>query len=185
MTLEEIKDIIEHRTPEFMVDVFERKLEYLDQKVIETIRTRKLLHTLKKTIQSNMSIDENSITVQFMPVEAIVLGNLNDYSRSRNDYDALLDFYNTISENYPDLDMNYPVWGTFSQERLKQKDWKWPDRYYFYNPEGHDKKPAALYAIGYMRGGYGQSDELFNASNDYGVRNGEMIWIMIKGIDIN
>ncbi|MCL1887854.1 MAG: hypothetical protein FWF96_03160, partial [Kiritimatiellaeota bacterium] len=58
-------------------------------------------------------------------------------------------------------DLNYSVWGTFSEKRVKSGDWVWPDRYYFYNPEGRDRRPAALYAIGYTRGGYGQCGGLY------------------------
>jgi effector-binding domain-containing protein len=77
-----------------------------------------------------------------------------------------------MNEKFPDMDLNYPVWGTFSEERIKRGDWVWPDRYYFYNPEGHDRKPAALYAIGYARGGYGKTGGLYDRMMDYINRNG-------------
>ena len=70
-------------------------------------------------------------------------------------------------EKYSGIDMNYPVWGMFSEERIKRKDWIWPDRYYLYNPSGHDIRPAALYAIGYMRGGYGQCEKLYERLIEY------------------
>ena len=68
--------------------------------------------------------------------------------------------------------MNYPVWGFFSENRIKQEDWVWPDRYYFYNPEGRDKRPAAFYAIGYTRSGYGQGGDLYKRLIDYIKKNG-------------
>ena len=40
-------------------------------------------------------------------------------------------------------------------------DWVWPDRYYFFRPDGLDARPAALYAVGYARGGYGQTKGLY------------------------
>jgi hypothetical protein len=45
-------------------------------------------------------------------------------------------------------------------------------RYYFYNPRGHDARPAALYAVGYQRGGYGQTDKLYERLLDHIDRNG-------------
>ena len=132
----------------------------------------KLLFTLRKAINSALDADEDKITVQFMPAEAIILGDLNDYSRGRNHYDALLGFYHDMNEKYPDLNLNYPVWGVFSEDRIKQGDWVWPSRYYFYNPEGHDKRPADSYAIGYARGGYGHTDELYKRMIDYINENG-------------
>ena len=172
MTLEEIKSVEDSRTPEIMDELLSRQIEHIDAKINEWERARKLLLTWSKTISSALGVNEGEITVQYLPAQAIVLGDMNDYSRGRNDYDEFLNFFKTISKKYPDLDLNYPVWGLFSQERIKRGDWVWPDRYYFINPEGKDKRPAALYAIGYTRGGYGQSDELYKRMIDYINKNG-------------
>ena len=128
--------------------------------------------SLKKTIHSVLHVNEDAIAVQFVPAEAIVLGELNDYSDGSTDYDALFSFYRACKVKYPDMDLNYPVWAMFSEERITRKDWVWPDRYYFYNPEGHDEKPAALYAVGYARGGYGQTAELYERLFAYIDANG-------------
>lgn len=167
MTLGEIKEIKDRRTPENMDELLLRQIEHIDTKIDEWLRAKKLLLMLTKTIHSVLDIDEEKITVQFLPAESIVLGDLNEYNCGINDYDALTNFYRVISKKYPDLNLNYPVWGSFSEKRIKQGDWIWPDRFYFSNPEGQDQKPAALYAIGYTRGGYGQSDELYKRMIDY------------------
>jgi len=172
MSLEEIKHLSEHRTPELAVEVLERQLQQIDERVDEWVRARKLLRTLRSTIHGALNADKEAITTQFLSAEAIVLGELNDYSRGRNDYDALLSFYHSCSDKYPDMDLNYAVWGMFSEDRIKRRDWTWPDRYYFNNPEGLDKKPAALYAIGYKHGGYGQTTSLYERMLDYIDANG-------------
>ena len=161
MTLEEIKELKDRRTPELSYEVLEQQIERIDGKINDWVRAKKLLLTLRGAIHDVADIDEDVITIQHLPVEAIILGDLNDYSRGRNFLDALLSFYQSMSRKYPDLDLNYSVWGTFSEERIKRRDWDGPDRFYFNNPEGHDKRPAALYAVGYMRGGYGHSDSLY------------------------
>ena len=167
MTLAEIKKLTVNRTPELVDDLLEKQLARIEQKIDDWVRARKLLFSLKDTIHSTFNVDEEAITIQFMPVKAIVLGELNDYSRGKTDYDALLSFYRTCSKRYPDLDLNYPVWGMFSENRIKQGDWQWPDRYYFNNPDGHDRKPASLYAIGYKRDGYGKSGALYERMIEY------------------
>jgi len=172
MSLDDIRALRDHRTPELANMVFEKQIDEIDTKIKEWVSARKLLLTLKKAIDSVSAIDERALTVKFLPAEAIVLGDLNDYSRDRTDYDALLSFYRDISNKYPDLDLNYPVWATYSQERLKQRDWHHPDRYYFYNPEGYDRKPAALYAIGYTRGGYIPNNDLYERLTEYIDKNG-------------
>ena len=167
MSLKEIKDLMDHRTPENVCDIFTLQIDRIDARITEWVRARKLLLTLESSIRSALNTDEHSITVQFMPAEAIMLGGFNDYSGGQNNYDALLQFYRKMKETYPDLDLTYPVWGLFSERRIKQGDWVWPDRYYFFNPEGYDRKAAALYAIGYARGGYSHYNELFERILEY------------------
>ena len=172
MSLSEIKKLKDMRSPECVEGIFTQWLDTIDQKINEWVRSQKLLFALRKAVQSVINVNEDAITIQFQQGEAIILGDLNDYSNGRNDYSALVSFYDAISEKFPDLDLNYPVWATFSEERIKRGDWKWPDRYYFYNPEGRDKRPAAFYAIGYTRGGYGQSDALYKRMIDFIAKSG-------------
>ena len=172
MTLEEIKEVKDRRTPELAEAVFREQIEIIDKKIDDWVRARKLLLTLQKIISSVSDIDENVITIQFMPAEAIVLGDINDYSRGRTVADALLSFYRDMSSKYPDLDIDYPVWGTFSQEQIKRGECEWPDRFYFFNPEGHDRRHAGLYALGYTRGWYGKNNQLFVRMKDFIEKNG-------------
>ena len=167
MTLSEIKELKDRMTPALVSEIFKNQYIKIEQKIDEWISAKKLLDTLCKNIDSVLNIDEDKVTIQFMPAEAVILGDKNDYSKGKDDYDALLVFYHAMHKKYPDLDMNYPVWGVFSETRIKKGDWVWPDRYYFYNPEGSDEKPAALYAIGYTRGGYGQHGGLYERITEY------------------
>ena len=172
MSLNEIKRLKNNRAPALADAALDNQIKRIDNEIETWVRARKLLNLLKTTIRSNLNIDETAITVQFKPAEAIVLGEPNDYSRNKDDYGALLDFYRRCRDQYPGLDLNYPVWAVFSEERIRRKDWIWPDRYYFYNPDGRDEKPAALYAVGYRRGGYGQSRDLYVRLLDYIGANG-------------
>jgi DNA-binding transcriptional MerR regulator/effector-binding domain-containing protein len=167
LALDEIKDLRDKRTPEQTDALLTQLMGEIDRKVIEMLRSKQLLLTLTNSIRSAVNVDEEAVTIQSLPAEAIILGERNDYSNGRNDFDALFSFYNSINEKYLDLNLNYPVWAVFSEDRIKRGDWKWPDRYYFYNPDGRDTRPAALYAVGYQRGGYGRTDELYKRLIDY------------------
>ena len=167
LSLSQIKNLKENRNPENVDAILLNQIEKIDSKINDWVYARKLLLSLHETIHPVLNVDERAITIQFFPAEAIVLGGLNDYSRGRNDYDALYSFYHDMSNKHPNMDMNYPVWGCFSEDRIKRGDWIWPDRYYFYNHDGHDRRPAAHYAIGYTRGGYGQCGDLYNRIIDY------------------
>jgi len=172
MSLSEIKYLKDNRTPEDVYAKFGEQINSIDAKISEWAQARKLLVTLRSSIRSVLDIDEQAITVQFLPSEAIVLGKQNDYSHGQTDYDALELFYKDMKENYPNIGLNFPVWGLFTQARIERGDWVWPDRYYFYNPDGNDRIPEALYAIGYMRGGYGQCGSLYQRIIDYINKNG-------------
>ena len=172
MTLEEIKELKDRRTPELAEDVLARQIEKIDSRIEDWFRAKKLLLTLRKTMKSVSNVNENEVTIQDLQSEQVVMGGPNDYSRGKTDYDALLAFYHSINEKYPDMDLNYSVWGVFSEERIKRGDWTGPDRYYFNNPEGPDERPAARYAIGYTRGGYGKGDGLYKRLIEYIENNG-------------
>lgn len=172
MTLAEIKDVIDRRTPEQMNDMLMSQIDKIEQKIDDWICARRLLSTLQKAISPVLHVDEGAVTVTPLPAEAIILGGLNDYSNGKKDYDALRHFYSELHDKYPDADLNYPVWAVFSEARVKRGDWTFPDRYYFYNRRGHDERPAALYAIGYARGGYGKSGGLYKRIMEYIDNNG-------------
>ena len=171
MTLSEIKRQKDLRTPESVKKIFASQVERVDLKIEEWVRARKLLLGLTDIINSVPKTDESEITVEYLQPEPIILGKLNDYSGGRNDYDALFDFYYDMHHKFPTLDLNYPVWGIFSEERIKRHDWHWPDRYYFHNPEGFDKRPSGLYVIGYARGNYGQTEDLYKRLFGYIAEN--------------
>ena len=175
MTLEEMKLLHRKRTPELILEVFDQQIDKIDIQIEKWVKARKLLFTLNSIINPVLDINENEIKLKHVASEAIILGDINDYSRGRNDYDALHDFYHKIGQKYPDFDLNYPVWGIFSKDRIRQGEFCRPERFYFYNPEGYDKKPAGTYVIGYTRGGYGDCAGLYKRILDYIDTNGLII----------
>jgi DNA-binding transcriptional MerR regulator len=172
MSLDEIKELSDHRTPELVDELLLQQISLIDEQISERVCARKLLSVLQKSIHSARGADTDAITVKALPAEPIILGGLNDYSQGKNDYDALLDFYFFFSETYPDLNLNYPVWGMFSEHKVRNGDIALPDRYYFHNPEGFDRRPAALYAIGYANGGYGELGDLYTRTMAFIDANG-------------
>ncbi len=172
MSLAEIKELREQCTPENVEKMLLRQIGWIDKKMEELNRARKLFSTLRESIHSVLNIDEQAITIQYLPEESIILGAPYKYTGGKNEYDALLEFYQSIEERYLDVDLNYPAWGFFPETDIKRGDWSMPKQFYFYNPGGRDKRPAAHYAIGYARGGYGQHDALYRRLLDHIDTNG-------------
>jgi DNA-binding transcriptional MerR regulator len=170
--LAKIKGLRDRRTPELAKEILTRQIDELNARMDGLVQARKLLLSLLTSIQVGLDADREAIVIQFLPAEPISLGEQNDYRDGRNDYDALFSFYRAMRGRYSDLGLNYPVGSVISEARIKRGDWTWPDCYYFYDPDGHDQKPGALYAIGCTYTGYGQGDRLYRRIVDYIDRNG-------------
>ena len=167
MKLTDIQTLIENRSPELIYKLLAEQIKCIDGNIEDWRRARKLLCVVMDTIHSVRDVDESGITVQWKPKQAITLGEQNDYSGDRDNYDALDSFYQHFHKKHPHMDMNYPVWGLFSEERIKQRDWHWPDKFYFNDPGGTDERLAGFYAVGYKRGGYGQTSDLYERMLEY------------------
>jgi DNA-binding transcriptional MerR regulator/effector-binding domain-containing protein len=167
--LTEIIRIKEERTPELAREILMRQIDDLQEKKENIKKSEKLLSTLMQTIASGLDVKPETVSIEYVPAAQIILGEPNDYSGGRTDYGALMDFYVAMRENpvVSDDVLQYPVWGTYSTERVKSGDLKYPDRYYFYYPDGKDQRPGSLYAVGYTRAGYGQNEELYKRMISY------------------
>jgi DNA-binding transcriptional MerR regulator len=174
LSLNEIKTLRDRRTPNLTAEILAGQIEKIRRKIFNLNKAHELTLALLEPILSTRDIDESAITVQFLPAAPIVLGDWNTYREDEDAYEKLVEFYNFIEMKYPDIDKNRPAWGFFSGEELNMKmEGKHiqPQRYYFYNANGQDIRPAGQYAIGYARGGYGQSSDLYVRMRDYIAEN--------------
>ncbi|MDR1589698.1 MAG: MerR family transcriptional regulator [Oscillospiraceae bacterium] len=161
MSLKEITLVAQRRTPKSILKLFREQIDNIDRDIVSLTKARRLMETMIGVIDDVIDIDESRIYLERQPEERIFLGPYNDYSNGRTLNAALLDFYNWCKVYDSDMNLNYSAWGTFSADRLKRSDWMWPDRFYFNNPDGQDVKPEGLYATGYARGNYGDTDDLY------------------------
>jgi DNA-binding transcriptional MerR regulator len=122
--LAEIKELRDQRTPELAKEIFLRQIKALDEKVSDVVHAKELMSTLLQSIQTGLDADKEAISIQYQPAEPIILGERNDYGRDKNDYQALFVFYKSMLDKYSDWELSYPVWGVFSEERIKRQDRK-------------------------------------------------------------
>jgi DNA-binding transcriptional MerR regulator len=161
MSLKEIAKLVRRRTPESILNLLEKYDAHVECSIEKLMRTRTLMRTLRETIEEGLAANEDKIETRQMEEESLLLGPRIDYAEGKTIEEAMLEFYAFCLERDASLDLNYPVWGVFSESRIKNRDWNRPDRFYFKMPGAPDKKPAGLYLIGYTRGYYGSSDELY------------------------
>ena len=162
MSLKEIGEIKDNRTPEVILDLLSRQNELIRSEIERLTRSEKLVGTLRRMVETGLEADENIVEAREEEAEAIFMGPQIDYSDGYTVEEATLDFYKYCESRDPDMDMNYPVWAMFREERIKKRDWRWPDRFYFWTPGAPDRKPAGLYAVGFGRGYYGHTDGIYD-----------------------
>ena len=168
----EISALITHRTPELALEKIKELKENLVAKMDDIVHLHKLLITMDKIVQSGINADMNDIVIVSRQAEPIILGKPYAYKNGETSYDALLAFYRDMSGRCHPSDMVYPVWGIFSEERVRKGDYQYPDCFYLCSPNGQDRKPAATYAIGHTRAGYGQGANLYKRIIEYIDQNG-------------
>jgi DNA-binding transcriptional MerR regulator len=162
MPLRDIAKLVRRRTPESILKLMERYEAHVGQSIEKLQRTQALMRTLKEAIAEGLTADEDKIEVKYMQEEALLIGPQIDYSDGKSIEEAMLEFYSFCLDYDDSLDLNYPVWGIFSEARIKNRDWNRPDRFYFKMPGAPDRRREGLYLVGYTRGYYGNSDLLYN-----------------------
>jgi hypothetical protein len=172
MSLKEIMALAESRTPEVMLDLFSRQSKFIDGEILRLRQSQKLLTTLKKMLEMGLSADEDVISVVEEDEEPVLMGPQINYTPGMTIEEATLQFYQYAMKRDPDVDMNYPVWALFREERVKRREWSGPDRFYFWMPDGPERKPHGLYVVGYTRGTYGRCGGLYGRMLEYMDENG-------------
>jgi DNA-binding transcriptional MerR regulator len=167
MPLKEIAKLLKRRTPENILELIEKHESDLERGIAELRRTQALMLTLKGAITEGLAADEGKLEVCFTEEESLLLGPQINYAGGKTVEKAMLEFYEFCREYDETLDLNYPVWGVFSEERIKNRDWHLPDRFYFKMTGAPDTRPAGLFLVGYTRGYYGSSDALYSKMMDY------------------
>jgi DNA-binding transcriptional MerR regulator len=167
MPLKEISKLLKRRTPENILELIEKHESDLERSIAELRRTQTLMRTLKDAITEGLTADESRLEVCLTKEESLLLGPQIDYSGGKTVEKAMLEFYEFCLKYDETLDLNYPVWGVFSEKRIKNRDWHLPDRFYFKMPGAPDIRPEGLFLVGYTRGYYGSSDALYGRMMDY------------------
>ncbi|MDR2179828.1 MAG: MerR family DNA-binding transcriptional regulator [Synergistaceae bacterium] len=167
LPLKDIVGVLKYRTPESIIALFTEQSKRIDRNVEKMMSSQKLLLTLKSIIEEALAVDEHKMEVHWAEEESILLGPQIDYSMGKSIEEATLDFYKYCNDRDRSMDLNYPVWGVYSEARIKRHDWVGPDRFYFKMPDAPDRKPEGLYLTGYARGNYGHTDGLYSRLMTY------------------
>lgn len=159
LSLKEIGHYSNQRTPELMTRLFTAQEAAVRQKMKKLRDSLDVMRVYAEMAQSTRHIREHKIDIIKCAAEPVFFGPLIDYSGGKTYAQATIDFWRYCQTT--EVALSYPLGARISQKNLTAGGWLKPDQLYLRTARGTTKKPAGLYAIGYDRGNYGQTDRLY------------------------
>ncbi|GKX67068.1 MerR family transcriptional regulator [Inconstantimicrobium mannanitabidum] len=166
MPLKEIKEYMDNRTPESLIDLFEHKINEVSKEIEHLTAIQKYMKTKIAITKKACSIDLNKITLELLKEEKLVL------SRSINNL-SYKDYLKAVAEhmdycNTHHLDTGHSICAMISKENiLKGVNENYSHIYTKLTSNKNIKgktvytKPKGLYAIAYHKGSYTTIDTTY------------------------
>lgn len=170
MPLAEIKNYLDQRTPDRLIELFTQQRENVDQKIEKLHKIRRMIDTRIRITQQAREIDIDAVTIRRCEKELLFvsdpLGDLDEIEIEK----ASNDFYNLSIEEQ--IIYGYPLGAILTRDKFLCKRWKQPTRFFFKLPpkDNHQPefyKPAGLYLIAYGISSYNPPEEIYNKIYDY------------------
>lgn len=168
MPLHKIKEIMNFRTPETMVDILSQYEAQLTIDLRALQESFALIHTLRSLIQSGAVLDENEIGISFWEEQRVSLGPLSDFKPGESYHRVYSNYYRHARIHR--VNLSYPIGGYFDTFEEFLANPSQPKRFFSLDPNGIDVCPAGNYLSGYTRGDYGVLNNLPQSLDNY-IRN--------------
>jgi DNA-binding transcriptional MerR regulator len=169
--LKKIQELANKRTPEQLIELLIEQDDILSSEIERLIERRKIISTMYGNIQGGLNINENEISVRFMPSTRINLGDKNDFDGTF--YKTYLDYCDYMKSKGQNL--SFPIGGYTDSLEDNMKYPGEPTRFFSLDPDGKDKKPAGRYCIGYSRCYYGNPGDIVERI---------VAWAKEKGVEL-
>lgn len=164
MSLLEIKDFIDNRNPNKLLEVFKDQKEIVDKEIEKLKNISSLIETKIKITEEGRSINKNIFKLEEQEEELLFLSNKLKSTNLNYDVTTFMDHVKErINRN---IVSGYPIGVIISKEALISK--RYTDYDYFYtklNAENKNVeaivKPKGLYAVAYMKGYYDKTSGVY------------------------
>lgn len=157
ISIEEVKDYVDRRTPQSMFSLFESQEKHILQEIKKLNRTLEIMKLYADIANDALKYDENSIIVKYKKKEPIFSGPISSNNTAD---DSIVSFYNFAAKN--GFDVGYPLGAIVSKENLESEEPLFASQYYFKVENHHNSyKPEGKYVVLYGRCAYGESDDLY------------------------
>ncbi len=164
MPLKEIKEFMDKRTPQNVVELFTYETNEIEKEINRLRRKQEIISNKIKVINKAKNITDK-IFIEKQEEDYIIITSPIDKSKYPYDTDTYMNHLDYCYSN--DLYIGYPVGSIRTIEDLKSKN---PYDYSYYytkvNKNSVDKnviiKPEGTYVVGYLKGYYENTPTLYN-----------------------
>jgi DNA-binding transcriptional MerR regulator len=157
LPLKTISEFEANRTPKSLALFLHNQRLQMDREMKRILGDRAVMDVVLNLLTVGLVADEDAITVEQMPAMPIRVGVANDFKA--DDYLFYREYIRFLQET-PQVNFSYPVGGLFTDMARWRSASSQPSHFFSIDPEGKDEKPAGTYLVGYIRGYYGQTDDL-------------------------
>jgi len=157
LPLKTISEFASGRTPEKLSLLLHNQQLEMDREMKRILENRAVLDTVLNLLATGMAADEDAIKVERLAALPLRVGAENDFKS--DDYLFYRTYIRFLKET-PNINFSYPVGGLFADmDRWRAKPSE-PTRFFSIDPSGKAEKKEGTYLVGYIRGYYGQTDDL-------------------------
>ncbi|RDY24209.1 MerR family transcriptional regulator [Romboutsia maritimum] len=168
MPLKKIKEFLDNRTPDFLIDLFEYEKIQIEKEIENLQRIKSLMETKINITKAGKNITSD-IKLEYEKEEFLIL---SDYINIEDDYyiDAYTQHLKHCINNK--LNSGHPIGVMINKENLMSNEF-FKYNYYFTKVNNSDVskevmiKPEGLYVVGYMRGYYDKTIFLYEKLMDF------------------
>ncbi|RXM58355.1 MerR family transcriptional regulator [Clostridium tetani] len=164
MSLKEIKNYLENRTPETMLELFEKQIDEIDERIKKLQQINMVIRGRIKLLEKAMAIPIDQIQVVYCEEELLAISPL---LKGSNDKEGHITWHNLFSMPNLQGNMENYIYGhIIKKTKLEAKDIT--PNYIFVKLSGniHTKnviiKPKGKYIIGYQKGDIYNPKKLYN-----------------------
>jgi len=169
ISLKELLELKDIRTPELMIGVFEKASQEHREKIAQLRETLSILGVMTQLMKEGIHAQDIDVEVLEMEPQNYVIGSENVHQEASTFYPAWLTFMNSAQK--AGFNIKYPVGGYFNDIERFVDNPNMPSRFYFVNPQGRDQSVGGKWLAGYSRGFYGQADDLPQLMLEYAKEN--------------
>ncbi|MDR2035798.1 MAG: MerR family DNA-binding transcriptional regulator [Coriobacteriales bacterium] len=167
--LKDLLALVQHRTPEVLLEVLTKATEEQKQKIAILKESLTVMGVMSDLMTLGLKAGDSSVEIVEYEPDYIVLGGENTHQDAATFYPAWLSFMNMAKK--AGININYPVGGYFENMERFIANPGLPSRFYFINPHGKDVRSGGKWLAGYVRGFYGQPGDLIVRMLDFAKEN--------------